>query len=51
VRYRVLTMKSCHASESMGNPVMVNSAVNFVRIIDVKLRSTAPSNRHPSPNT
>jgi len=32
----VLTMKSCYSSESMGNPVMANSAVNFVRIIEVK---------------
>jgi len=32
----VLTMNPCHASESMGNAVMGNSAVNLVRIIDVK---------------
>jgi len=47
----VLTMNPCYSSESMGNPVMVNSAVYFVRIIDVKLRGTAPSNRYPSPIT
>jgi len=32
----VLTLNPCYSSESMGNPVMVNSTVNFVGMVEVK---------------